>query len=150
VRYRVRRRWMGPKHGIARGVAVFTSPTSGPAEMLTGPIAGTDRLREWSLAHGVVLADDLASLEVIDAHIDQWFADPSHHESVDLGNEVGIYLGNVIVKNVAGCRWRVWPNGHPVIALASGLELDVTAKVSDRILQSGSSLHSIYATASSV
>jgi hypothetical protein len=68
---------------------------------------------------------------------------------VDLGNGVGIYLGNVILKKVAGTQWRVWPNGHPAIALSSGRELDVTALVGDRLMRGGSSLHSIYAQASS-
>lgn len=140
---------MGPKHGIARGVAVLTSGNSVGSDVVIGALADSGRLRQWSLAHGVVLTDDLESLEVLDAHIDDWNVDPSHHESVDLGNEAGIYLGNVIFKNVPGTRWRIWPNGHPVIALESGLELDVTEMASDRLMRSGPSLHSIYARASS-
>jgi hypothetical protein len=140
---------MGPKHGPALGMAVFTSKDSvGPDEVL-GALGDDGRLRQWSLAHGVVLNDDAQSLELLDAHIDEWHADPSHFESVDLGNGVGIYLGNVILNSVAGSRWRVGPNGHPVIALASGREFDVTALVGYRLLHSGESLHSIYARASS-
>ena len=140
---------MGPKHGVARGVAVFGAADSVGSDLVIGALADSGRLRQWSLAHGVVLTDNLASLEVLDVHIDEWNADPKHHESVDLGNEVGIYLGNVILKNVAGTRWRVWPNGHPVIALESGRELDVTAIANDRLMHSGLSLPSIYARASS-
>jgi len=149
VKFKIRRRWMGPKHGVARGVAVFTSADSVGSDVVIGALADSGRLRQWSLAHGVDLTDDLASLEVLDAHIDEWNADPSHYESVDLGNEVGIYLGNVILKNVAGTSWRVWPNGHPVIALESNRDLDVIAMTGDRLLRSGSSLPSIYARASS-
>lgn len=68
---------------------------------------------------------------------------------MDLGNEVGIYLGNVIVQNVAGSRWRIWPNGHPVIALESGREFDVTAMVNERLKGSATSLDSMYARATS-
>ena len=149
MRFKIRRRWMGPKHGVARGVAVFTSGESSGSDIVIGTLAHSDRLRQWSLAHDVVLTDDSASLEVLDAHIDEWNADPSHHESVDLSNEVGIHLGNVILKNVAGSRWRVWPNGHPVIALESSRELDVIAMVHERLKQSGSSLPSIYSQAAS-
>jgi hypothetical protein len=140
---------MGPKHGPALGVAVFTAKDSVVSRDMTGTIGDSGRLRQWSIDHGVVLNDDAQSLELLDAHIDEWNADPSHYESVDIGNEVSTYLGNVILKNVAGSRWRVWPNGHPVIALASGRELDVTALVGDRLLRSEPSLHSIYAQASS-
>ncbi len=138
---------MGPKHGPALGVAVFTAKDSTVSRDMTATVGESGRLRQWSLDHGVVLNDDAQSLELLDAYIDAWNADPSHYERVDLGNEVGTYLGNAILKNVAGTRWRVWPNGHPVIALVSGRELDVTALVGDRLLRSGPSLQSIYARA---
>lgn len=144
-----RRRWMGPKHGPALGVAMFTAKGSTASRDLTGPMADDGRLHEWALLHGVVLHDDAPSLELLDAHIDEWHADPSHHECVDLGNSVGIYLGNVMLSGIAGSRWRVWPNGHPVIRLASGREFDVTALVGERLLRSGSSLPSIYERAAS-
>jgi hypothetical protein len=131
-------------------VAVLGSSTSNPKETIDGPLADPGRLRTWSLSHGVVLTDDSEGLEELDAHLDAWSADPSHHELVDLGNEVGIYLGNVIVNSVTGARWKVWPNGHPVISFASAREMDVVAMVSDRLLNSGSSLPSIYASASSM
>jgi hypothetical protein len=140
---------MGPKHGVARGVAVFGSPDPRGTDFVKVTLADSGRLRQWSLAHDVVLTDDLVSLEILDAHIDDWNADPSHHGFVDLGNEVGIYLGNVILANVAGSRWHVWPNGHPVVALESGRELDVTSMANDRLSRSGSSLPSIYEKASS-
>jgi hypothetical protein len=140
---------MGPNHGIARGVAVFGSSASGRIEMVDGPLPDSGRLKSWSLSHGVVLADDSAGLEDLDVHLDEWSVDPTHFEQVDLGNEIGIYLGNVIVKNVPGAQWKVWPNGHPVISLASARELDVIAMVGDRILNSNWSLSSIYSSASS-
>lgn len=141
---------MGPKHGVARGVAVFTSSTSDRTNVVDGPLPISNRLERWSLSHDVVLSDDPTSLEALDAHLDEWAGDPSHHEHVDLGNDVGVYLGNVIVKNVPGSHWRVWPNGHPVIALSSEREIDVIAMVGERVLGSGVRLPSIYGTASTM
>jgi len=140
---------MGPKHGIARGVAVFGISASERIETVDGSLPDSGRLKSWSLSHGVDLADDSAGLEDLDEHLDEWSADPTHHEHADLGNEVGIYLGNIIVKNVTGAQWKVWPNGHPVIALASAREMDVIAMVGDRLLNSDSSLTSIYTSDSS-
>jgi hypothetical protein len=142
-----RRRWMGPKHGIARGVAVFGTSGSRRIETIDGPLPDSGRLKSWSLSHSVVLADDSEGLEDLDEHLDEWSADPTHHEQVDLGNEVGIYLGNVIVNSVKGAQWNLWPNGHPVISLASAREMDVIALVGDRLLNSVSSLSSIYTSA---
>jgi hypothetical protein len=141
---------MGPKHGIARGVAVFGPATRDGFETVDGPLADSVRLKTWSLSHGVVLNDDSEGLEALDTNLDEWFADPSHHQLFGLANEVGIYLGNVIVKSVAGAHWKVWPNGHPVISFASASEMDVIAKVGERLLSSGSSLPSIYTSASSM
>lgn len=138
---------MGPRHGPALGVAVYTSKGSSASRELTGPMGDDGRLRQWALLHGVVLHDDAPSLELLDAHIDEWHADPDHYESVDLGNGVGIYLGNVMQNTIVGPRWRVWPNGHPVIRLALGREFDVTALVGERLRRSGPSLRSIYDSA---
>ncbi|MEO9181244.1 MAG: DUF6278 family protein [Acidimicrobiales bacterium] len=140
---------MGPKHGIARGVAVYGTAISNGVGTADGLLPDSGRLKTWSLAHGVILRDDSESLEDLDTHLDQWSGDQSHHEHVDLSNEVGIYLGNVIVKSVAGAQWKVWPNGHPVISFASASELDVIVKVGERLSSSGSSLPSIYSSATS-
>jgi hypothetical protein len=137
---------MGPKHGVARGVAVYGSSRM---DTIDGPLPDSGRLTTWSFSHGVVLTDDSEGLAVLDVHLDEWYADSTHHEHVDLGNDVGIYLGNVIVRNVTGARWKVWPNGHPVIAWAPDREMDVIAMVGDRLLNSRSSLASIYTSASS-
>lgn len=142
-----RRRWMGPKHGIARGVAVFGTSASGRIETFDGILPDSGRLKNWALAHGVVLADDAAGLEDLDVHLDEWSADPTYFERVDTANEVGIYLGNVIVQNVTGAQWKVLPNGHPVISLASARELDVISMVGDRGVNSKWSLSLIYTSA---
>jgi hypothetical protein len=66
-----------------------------------------------------------------------------------LGNEIGLYLGTVIVRNVLGARWHAWPNGHPVVRLHSGRELDVIALVGQRLRDGGPELLSIYSEAAS-
>jgi hypothetical protein len=80
----------------------------------------------------------------LDERLDSWTSDPSHYGKVDLSNEVGIYLGAVIIKHVAGSSWTVWPNGHPVIRLDSGKELDVTRLSNERMNRSGLSLNALY------
>ena len=134
---------MGPKHGVARGVAVFSTSNSSGSDMVAGLLADSVRLRQWSLEHGVGLTDDLAGLEILDAHLDDWNADPGHHGRIGLANEVGIYLGNVILNNVEDSQWKVWLSGHPVIALKSGRALDVTSVTGDSINQIGPSLSTI-------
>ncbi|WP_353962097.1 DUF6278 family protein [Aldersonia sp. NBC_00410] len=42
-----------------------------------------------------------------------------------LGGEVALLFGQVLVANVEGARWCVWPNGHPVVRVGR-TELDVT------------------------
>ena len=64
-----------------------------------------------------------------------------------LGNEAGLFLATVIIASVAGARWRVWPNGHPVVRLASGRELDAVAVGDDRVSKGAPRLTAAYADA---
>jgi len=41
----------------------------------------------------------------------------------------------VIIASVPGARRRAWPNGHPVVRLAVGRELNVVAVANDRARQ---------------
>jgi hypothetical protein len=61
--------------------------------------------------------------------------------------EAGLFLGSVIVATVTGAHWRLWPNGHPVVRLASGRDLDVTAMASERVSKGAPRLADIYADA---
>ena len=138
------RRWMGPKHGVARGTAVYGSPGFDDPEVLTALMSRCECLRVWSFEHGIELNDAPESLALLDGRLDAWNADASHHGKVDLTNEVGAYLGSVIVAHVTGSKWAVWPNGHPVVRLRTGRELDVIALVSQRLDHSGSNLESVF------
>ena len=124
------RRWLrSPKHGIARGVAVFGSPgfqkdPAGLADLL----ADCSQLRAWAENHGLHLDDSPESLVALDDALDR-FADQQATQR--LANEAGRYLGTVLAHHGGRARWQVWPNGHPVIRLPSGHDVDVVAIVND-------------------
>ena len=61
MKFNFRRRRMGPKHGAARGVAVFGVPENKNDELatFTPPCA---QLRRWSVEHGLLLDDEPDSL----------------------------------------------------------------------------------------
>src|ERR1700722_17641836 len=123
-RFRWRRRWMGPKHGIPRGTAVYGSRGIRNADQQRDLQLSCDQLRAWSSDHGVTLDNSPESLALLDHDLDVWNEDVTHHDHVDLINEVAIYVGTVIIKHVPGTYWKVWPNGHPVIQLPIGKTLD--------------------------
>ena len=103
-------------------------------------------LRAWATVHGVTLDDEPESLSVLDRLLDAWNAEPQIRSV--LVNEVGCYVGTVIAKHVPGARWRVWPNGHPVVQLPAGGDLDVIAQADPRLNDRCGTLTSIYVNAS--
>lgn len=139
--------WPGPKHGMARRVAVYSAPNSNDPDRLTELLARCETLRTWASSYGVALPDDPEGLAALDGHLDTWATAPEIGPA--LGNEVGLYLGAVIVKNVLGAAWQAWPNGHPVVRLRSGRDLDVLALAHQRLAGEGRDLPAIYADAAS-
>jgi uncharacterized protein DUF6278 len=147
------RRWIpGPKHGLARGVAVFGVPRRPGPEHLGELLGRCDQLRSFAQAHGFELdgsPEDLGLLDrAIDEAIDQASSElggPSQISAVL--TEAGLFLGTVIAANVAGAYWRLWPNGHPVVRLTSGRDLDVATMASDRASKDAPLLADIYADA---
>jgi hypothetical protein len=122
-----RRLLPGPKHGLARGVAVFGSQGySEDAEGLSEHLGRWPALTRWAESHGLELSGVPEDLPLLDREIG---AQPHDAVMTALVGEVGLFLGTVIIDSAAGARWRVWPNGHPVIVTASGRELDVVALV---------------------
>lgn len=88
-----------------------------------GLLAECQLLREQADEAGAVLDDSPASLTALDQLLPRWRDDP---EASDwLGNDAGLYLGTVVVRTVPGARWRIWPDGRPVVLLPTGRELDV-------------------------
>ncbi len=133
----------GPKYGIARGVAVLTAKDSDTSS-LPLVLRPTSSFRSWAADQGVTLDDSPESLDAVEARLDDWQASEMGPR---LNNEVGLYLGAVIVAHVPGARWVVWPNGHPVVRLASGKEVDTTAIVRERLSTGAPSLTSVLAKA---
>lgn len=93
--------------------------SAGVAELL----AECELLRVRAGQSGLELDDSPASLEALDQLPPRWRDDPE--ELPWLGNDAGLYLGTVIVRTIPGAVWNIWPDGHPVVRLASGREIRV-------------------------
>lgn len=138
------RRWMpGPKRGVARGVAVSGHPHGPDPDHLHELLGRCEELRSWARMHGLALSGIPEDLELLDQAIDEL---PTEGE-LPPGSEAGLFLGTVIIACVAGACWRVWPNGHPVIRLASGRELDVVAMGDDRVSKGAPRFINVFADA---
>ncbi len=141
--FRFRRRFLGPKRGPARGVAVFRVT----GDTRSRPVGGAlpeGHLREWASNHGVVLDGNPSTLAVLDQRLEEWNADASRHGRVDLPNDAGIYLGNVIVHHIDGSSWKIWPNGHPVIKIRDRKDIDVVALVHHRLTYSDMNIDAFF------
>jgi hypothetical protein len=137
-----RRRWLGPKRAPARGIAVLGTPRFEDPDSLQELLSRHDEVLQWAAERNLALSDEPEGLMELDGALDKRAVAPViGHE---LGNELGLYLGTVIVKNVEGARWCVWPNGHPIVRLVSGQDLDVTALVDQRLRGKGMSLPDVY------
>jgi Family of unknown function (DUF6278) len=140
------RRWLpGPKHGVARGVAVFgSSGYPRDAGGLNAHLGLCPALRSWAQSRGLALSGVPHDLELLDDEIGE-----QDHDALMAApaSDAGLFLGTVIVNNAAGARWRVWPNGHPVVVTASGRELDVVAVANRRFSTGGPRLADVYADA---
>ena len=88
-----------------------------------GLLAECDLLRFRVADAGVELDDSVGALERLDQLPPSWQDDPE--EVSGLGNDAGLYLGTVIVRTVPGAVWLLSSDGTPVVALASGREIDV-------------------------
>lgn len=120
------RRWLpGPKHGVARGVAVFgTRGYAQDVQLLKEHLELCPSLRSWAESRGLALTGVPGDLQLPDQEIGE---QPCDALTAAPATDVGLFLGTVIINSGAGARWRVWPNGHPVIVTASDRELDVVA-----------------------
>lgn len=80
---------------------------------------------------GADLEVSAGGLQAVDAMIDTWRDTPA--AAPNLANEVGLFLGSVLVHEIIDASWHAWPNGHPVIRLTTGKEFDVTALTATRV-----------------
>ncbi|SPE99974.1 DUF6278 family protein [Streptomyces sp. MA5143a] len=118
------------KHGHALGVAVISAgedegDDNGHErhERIVELLSECELLRAQAQQAGVELDDSAASLEALDQLVPRWRDD--EETATWLGNDAGLYLGTVVVRTVPGARWEIWPNGQPVVRLASGREIHV-------------------------
>ncbi|MFJ3880355.1 DUF6278 family protein [Streptomyces sp. NPDC090077] len=105
-----------------------------------------EMLRSQAWAAGLELDQTPASLEALDQLMPRWRRDPE--VAPWLGNDAGFYLGTVIVRSLPGAGWQVWPNGQPVIRLASGRELNVIESGLSWAMTGSPELSQAYAEAS--
>ncbi|HEX9355029.1 MAG TPA: DUF6278 family protein [Streptosporangiaceae bacterium] len=146
------RRWIpGPKHGPARSAGVYGVPRPGP-EHLDVLLSRCEQLRTWARACGFELDCVAGDLGLLDQAFDE-ASDLARGELgrpmpvAAVGSQAGLYLGTVIIATVPGTRWRLWPNGHPVVCLPSGRDLDVVAMAIDRVNKGAALLADVYADA---
>lgn len=139
------RRWLrGPKHGTARGMAVYGRRSfRHDHNQVTSLLGDCVRLRDWARSHQLDLDDRPGSLAALDQALR---ARPEEAVTV-LNADGGLYLGTVMVQNLPNARWRIWPNGHPVVQLASGWTLDVVALAGQQAATAESHLADLYADA---
>ncbi|MFB7600140.1 DUF6278 family protein [Streptomyces sp. NPDC056160] len=112
------------RHAPAVGVTVISAGDGSPtAADLADLFSTCEQLRALVAEAGVRLDGSPASLEALDQLLPRWRDDA---ETVSwLGIDAGLYLGTVIVRTMPGAAWELWPNGHPVVRLASGREIVV-------------------------
>jgi hypothetical protein len=124
------RPWLpAAKHGIARGVAVYGSPGfQKDLGRLADLLADCRKLRAWAEEHGFHLDSSPESLSALDESLDRFAGQQTMNR---LANEASRYLGTVLVRHDDRARWQIWPNGHPVVRMPSGQDLDVVAIVND-------------------
>jgi Family of unknown function (DUF6278) len=109
-------------------------------------------LRTWARTRGWELEDTPDDLRLLDLALGEAIGEARGElggpaRVARLGPDAGLFLGTVLLATVPAARWRLWPNGHPLIRLPSGRDLDVVAMASDRVTKGGRLLADIYAAA---
>jgi len=128
-------------------VAVWGVPRPGPGQ-LAELLGRRQELRAWARALGLELTGVPADLGLLDQAIDQAIGTWGRHSRMSaVGHEAGLFLGTVIVAQVPGACWRLWSNGHPVVRLPAGRDLDVVAVAHDRVSTGAPLLTETYARA---
>jgi hypothetical protein len=127
---------------------VYGHPMPPSPDVLRDLLGHCDRLQDWARVQGFGLEPEPADLALLDEAIDRVIDLQGRHTQMSaIGNEAGRFLGTVIVSTIHGARWRLWPNGHPVVRLSSGRDLDVIALAHDRVGSGQPRLADIYADA---
>ncbi|MEV7671940.1 MULTISPECIES: DUF6278 family protein [unclassified Streptomyces] len=130
-----------PDSPVSPAAAAFDRAPDGMAELF----AECELLRTRVAEAGVALDDTPRSLQALDQLPPDWRDDPE--ELPWFGNDAGLYLGTVIVRNVPAARWQMRPGGGPVVQLASGREIQVVEAGLDWAMTGAPQLSQVYAEA---
>ncbi|AWZ06672.1 MULTISPECIES: DUF6278 family protein [unclassified Streptomyces] len=129
-----------------RGASGLAAALADDPEGINELFAECEMLRAHARSAGLELDETPRSLEELDQLMPRWRRDPEI--TPWLGNDAGFYLGTVIIRSVQGAGWQVWPNGQPMIRLASGRELNVVESGVSWAMTGSPELSQAYAEAS--
>jgi Family of unknown function (DUF6278) len=118
---------------MPRGMMVYGNTRDLDPDAMKIRFGRCEGLHSWARRRGIVLSGIPADLELLDQAIDERPIGEFNPSRALAESEVGLFLGTVIIGSLAGARWHLWPNGHPVIRLATGHDLDVVAMGSARL-----------------
>ncbi|MEV7869929.1 DUF6278 family protein [Streptomyces sp. NPDC088124] len=124
------------------------SSAVGEPEGVAELLSECELLRARAGRQGLELDDSPASLEALDQLPPRWRDDPE--ELPWLGNDAGLYLGTVLVRTVPGAVWHIGPDGHPVVRLVSGREIEVVEAGQEWAATGAPELSQVYAEAAEV
>jgi hypothetical protein len=103
---------------------------------------------EWARRQEADLDEAAEDPALLDEAIDRFMEEHGRHTQMSVvESDAGLFLGTVIVSAIHGAHWRLWPNGHPVVRLASGRDLDVIALANERLRSGQPRLAEVYADA---
>lgn len=128
--------WRDPARSNVRDYAVFITKehpgeASGAAEELGSYLGQCSIIRQWAASVGS-LSDTAEGLDILE----RLLAGPTagRPPASRLRIETGLFIGTVLVRNLPTARWRLQPNGYPVIHLADNSDLDVMAIARTRLI----------------
>lgn len=113
---------IGPRYGIARGLAVYGSGAEGEIDAAS-TLLQPDELMQWLAARGEPSSATRDALVAVERRREEALADEELGHM--MGGELALLLGQVLIAGIDGAHWHVWPNGHPVVRVGR-TDLDVT------------------------
>ncbi len=128
----------------AASVGVLTTQGRHDAENLRVVLGEQFLLDMWLReASKDALSLDASGVAAADDCIRMWRSDPKI--SPQLGNQMGLFLGTVIVASAhGGWRWHLDADDHPVVRNAKKKELDVVALANQLVADGSPTLLSVY------
>ena len=125
-----------PGTGTPRDYAIFFTReravgTAAAEKELDYPSGAVQQPPSMDRSPGATLADAAPGIEVLEG----LFTGPDRNLPAPwrLRVETGLFIGTVLVRNLPAARWRLLPNGYPVVHLAENTDLDVIALARARL-----------------